>query len=232
MSKIIIVEGVGINDLSLCGPHYYWNTEKNDSVCIPEYKMWYEMIRRSYSDKLKTFTPSTKSSTCSKEWLFRYNFKLWYDSQTHYRDLSGKLLCLDKDILVPGNKEYGPNTCALVPHYINVALRDLSTISKKSALPLWAYYNKPTDDMINELKRPYSAKVVCNKRVFNGKSYSDPHLAHAEGQILKAEALKWLVNEVYTLEDCFNTNVASSIMRVCDKLKLDNSLGVETISLM
>lgn len=231
MSKIIIVEGVGINDLSLCGPHYYWNAEKNDSLCTPEYKMWYEMIRRSYSAKLKAFTPSTEVSSCCNEWLDRHNFKLWYDSQAHYTDSSGKLLCLDKDILVAGNKEYGPNTCALVPQYINVALKDLSGISKKSSLPLWSYYNKPTDDMINELKRPYSSKVVCNKRVFKGNSYSDPLLAHANGQLLKASALDWLVKEVYSIEDCFNESVALAILKVCEKLKLDNRLGLETKSL-
>lgn len=231
MSKIIIVEGVGINDLSLCGPHYYWNPEKNDSVMFPEYKMWYEMIRRSYSTKLKTLTPSTKESSCCIEWLHRYNFKLWYDSQKHYTDSSGKLLCLDKDILVSGNKEYGPETCALVPQYINVALKDLSRIPKKSSLPLWAYYNKPTDDMINELKRPYSSKVVCNKRVFNGNSYSDPLLAHANGQLLKASALNWLVKEVYSRENCFNEKVALAILKVCEKLKLDNHLRIETKSL-
>lgn len=231
MSKIIIVEGVGINDLSLCGPHYYWNPEKNDSICTPEYKMWYEMIRRSYSEKLKDFTPSTKQSSCCVEWLHRYNFKLWYDSQKHYKDSSGKLLCLDKDILVLGNKEYGPKTCALVPQYINVVMRDISGEKKDSALPLWAYYQKPTQDMINEYNRPYFSKVVCNKKTFRGSSHKLPLDAHSEGQLLKAKSLEWIVNDIYQKESCFNEEVANSILKVCEKLRMENSMGIETKSL-
>ena len=47
---------------------------------------------------------------------------------------------LDKDLLVPGNKIYGPETCCFLPAQINVALKR-DKLSKKSGLPAGVYYN-------------------------------------------------------------------------------------------
>jgi hypothetical protein len=227
MSKIIIVEGVGINDLSLCGPHYYWNAEKNDSLAIPEYKMWYEMIRRTSSAKLKQSTPSVANSQCCPAWLHRINFQKWYHSQKVYKDSSGKTLHLDKDILVEGNNIYGPDQCALVPQYLNASLRDIFNDSSKYDRLRWVNYKEKTEDMINELNKPYNVKVSYLGKLLRGGSYRDEKEAHHVGQILKSESLERLVL-VYSKEKCFRQDVAQSILLKAEHLKHCSSLGIIT----
>lgn len=50
-----------------------------------------------------------------EEWQNYANFKRWYDEHHVF----GNRIDLDKDILKPGNKEYSPETCVLIEHYIN-----------------------------------------------------------------------------------------------------------------
>ena len=50
----------------------------------------------------------------------RKNFKHWF-KDGFYR-IPGEQIDIDKDILIPGNKMYGSETCLFVPHTINVAV--------------------------------------------------------------------------------------------------------------
>lgn len=224
MSKVIIVEGVGINDLSLCGPHYVWCPEKQDSVATPEFRMWYQMIRRSFSEALKKSLPSLSTSTCSEEWLHRINFQKWYFDQGIYFDNSGKTLSLDKDILFLGNNCYSKETCVLVPQYLNAALRDL-TIPKSSGLPMWAFYRKPTHDMVNEHNQPYGSRVICLGKAHKVGFFYLPEEAHFAAQLVKASCLENELLPKYRLEKCFRFEVEEAILRIANKLREDNRLG-------
>ena len=96
MNKVF---GVGINDLGL-GP--------KDKV----YTKWCDMLKRCYSDKYPTYALTV---VCGA-WLYLSNFSRWLQTQAHW-----DILELDKDILGNG-LEYSPETCVLVPHYINSLL--------------------------------------------------------------------------------------------------------------
>ena len=52
--------------------------------------------------------------TVDPRWHYLSNFKQWYDEQG---DVTGKQL--DKDIISPGNKVYGPDTCFFVSPQLN-----------------------------------------------------------------------------------------------------------------
>lgn len=80
------------------------------------YKHWHGMICRSYSNIWKARHPAYVDCTCVKEWLLLSNFKRWFDDPANgYQEG----YALDKDILVKGNKVYGPDTCCFVPQEIN-----------------------------------------------------------------------------------------------------------------
>ena len=64
--------------------------------------------------------PQYKECTVCQEWWNFCNFEKWYDE--HYYEIEDEIMDLDKDILFKGNKEYGPNTCCVIPHYINTCL--------------------------------------------------------------------------------------------------------------
>jgi len=109
-----MVCGVGINDL-VDDPNY--NTVKYDhssgkkkviSKC-PFYMKWSGILYRCYNSD----APAYEGCTISDEWRYFSNFKKWMES----RSWEGKEI--DKDILVPGNKVYGEDTCLLVSRDLN-----------------------------------------------------------------------------------------------------------------
>ena len=76
------------------------------------YDHWKAMINRCCND--------SRYANCEvcKEWLNFQNFCLWFEE--NYYEILGETMCLDKDILVKGNKIYSPDTCCFVPNNINV----------------------------------------------------------------------------------------------------------------
>ena len=81
------------------------------------YKTFSHMIERCYNmdsyDKQHTYA----NCTVVEEWHNFQNFADWYDK--NFYQIPNKLMCLDKDILVKGNKIYSPETCCFVPKSIN-----------------------------------------------------------------------------------------------------------------
>ena len=77
------------------------------------------MLHRCYDEKLqeKYYTTYINCSVCT-EWHNFQNFAQWYEE--NYYEVEGERMCLDKDILVKGNKTYSPETCVFVPNNINV----------------------------------------------------------------------------------------------------------------
>lgn len=226
MSKVIVVEGVGINDTSLCGPHYVWDKDKQDSVPTPEYKMWYDMIRRCYSSKLKSSVNSLHKSKCCEAWLQRSEFQKWYFDQHCYLDNQGNKLHLDKDILSPvGESLYSPETCCLVPQYLNASVsKDLrSKVTRDSGLPLWVSYREKDLDMVNEYSRPYRAKVSFMHKPKRFGSYSNPLDAHRAGQMGKIESLEQIILQ-YRKEECYRIDVEFALQQIIDRI-LDDHLN-------
>lgn len=68
-----------------------------------------------YEGRDKKYKPEYADKCVCEEWQNYANFKLWYDEHHVF----GNRIDLDKDILKPGNKEYSPETCVLIEHYIN-----------------------------------------------------------------------------------------------------------------
>ena len=94
-----------------------------DGKHVWQYKLWANMLRRSFDAKFKQRSPSYEDVTCCDEWLSFANFLEWLNKEVGY---SGKLegTELDKDILVKGNKIYSPEFCCFVPTAVNLLLTD------------------------------------------------------------------------------------------------------------
>ena len=82
------------------------------------YSTWHSMLQRCYDSKFHTKEPTYKDCVVCDEWLNFQNFAKWYED--NYYTVKGQRMCLDKDILIKGNKIYSPNTCIFVPHTINM----------------------------------------------------------------------------------------------------------------
>lgn len=117
------VFGVGINDADyvVCGKH---------GTC-PYYKAWQNMLKRCYCDSYQAKQPTYVGCTVCDEWLSFSVFRAWMEKQ----DWRGKEL--DKDILVPGNRVYSPETCLFVTRQIN----SLLNVREPSPFPQGVYFD-------------------------------------------------------------------------------------------
>jgi hypothetical protein len=106
-----LVEGVGINDAP------YIVNLKDEGQC-PYYNVWTSMLKRCYNTNLQDKNPTYKGCSVCSEWITFTKFKAWMESQ----DWKDK--CLDKDLLVEGNKLYSPTTCIFVTQQINKLMLD------------------------------------------------------------------------------------------------------------
>lgn len=107
MSEKLIC-GVGIYDLeNITNPII--NLQGRGSK---HYKVWKSMLERCYAKNARA------TNTVCDEWLKYSIFVIWMETQ------DWKNRELDKDIRVPGNRHYSPDTCVFVPGYINSLIRE------------------------------------------------------------------------------------------------------------
>lgn len=117
------VAGVGYMGI---GPMKSWTSGK----ITPEYVRWANMLKRCYEPAFHERNPTYIGCSVCPEWHNFQIFSKWLQSQS----LWGKeKVDLDKDLLVKGNKVYGPDTCLLIPERINYLLVRPST---ESSLPV------------------------------------------------------------------------------------------------
>ena len=81
------------------------------------YATWSHMLERCYDEKIHKKRPTYKDCSASEKFHNFQNFAKWYED--NYYEVEGERMCLDKDILVKGNKIYSPETCILGPQTIN-----------------------------------------------------------------------------------------------------------------
>ena len=89
-----------------------------DGKATSAYKVWKDMIERCYNtDNIHERNHVYKDCYVCNEWLCFQNFAEWF--YKNYYECNGQLMCVDKDILFKGNKEYSDYYCILVPQNIN-----------------------------------------------------------------------------------------------------------------
>lgn len=101
-----LVAGVGVRDV------------KTPTSTCPYYQLWVSMLRRCYRSVEQLRDPTYVECSVVPEWHYLSAFMEWVKQQ----DWQGK--ALDKDLLVPGNKVYGPDTCVFVSLQVNNFLTD------------------------------------------------------------------------------------------------------------
>ena len=110
MKKQRLVYGVGLNDEPMSAGRAEGNRFKHD----PIYARWSDMLMRCYSPRYQAKYPTYAGCTVVEEWKNFSEFKSWMVTQRW------EGMHLDKDFLVPGNRVYGPNTCAFIPQWLNL----------------------------------------------------------------------------------------------------------------
>lgn len=111
------VLGFGINDAEYAVSSSGLNGKR---LTCPYYKIWHGMLTRCYSEPYLKNKPTYIGCSVHETWLYFMNFRSWMEKQ----DWEGKQL--DKDLLVRGNRVYGPSTCIFVPQDVNTFIVESS----------------------------------------------------------------------------------------------------------
>lgn len=118
---------------------------KVDGQLIPSYTAWKNMLQRCYDPKSLDMYPTYIGCSIAPVWRGFSAFHYWY--MENYRDG----YALDKDILVPGNKTYGPETCRYVPQRINKLLT--ASNATRGDWPVGVYWHKASQRFKAQLNR-------------------------------------------------------------------------------
>lgn len=167
-----------------------------DGKVTRAYQAWRDMFRRCYSLKFHKISPVYMGCKVDERFHDFQDFADWfYESPYSNADYD-----LDKDILIPRNKIYSPETCCFIPQELNKLLTDHR--SARGVCPQGVYYHKPTSKYLARMK-------------YNGKSrhlglFDCPQEAHqaykkTKEAYVKEKALEW--------QDRIADNVFQALMR-------------------
>ena len=124
------VYGVGINDADYV-TGYMDGGRLNQ---CPYYRVWINMFVRCYSDSFHKKSHTYKGCSVSLEWIKFSAFKEWMKLS----DWKG--MHLDKDLLYPNNRVYGPDECIFVTPHINSLITDSK--AARGAYPIGVCFSK------------------------------------------------------------------------------------------
>lgn len=162
-----LVHGIAINDAD-----YPTQPRINGKQhCCPYYRRWKHVVQRVYCPKFKKKNPAYIGVSMCGEWLYFSKFKQWMEGQ----QWEGKEL--DKDIILPGNKMYSPETCCFVPKSLNCLLSQRKSNKGK-------YPTGVTDDKIRGNR--YLARIVIESKSVQIGWFKTP--AEASNAYLKMKA--------------------------------------------
>ena len=183
-----LIFGWGINDADyrLVIKEYRGRTEGKQNIellwACPFYNRWKGLIERCYSQRYQKKNPTYVGCTVHEDWKYFSNFKSWMQTQ----DWEGKQL--DKDILVRGNKVYGPTTCVFVTQELNKFFK--GAYKKEGATLQGAYFRKDN-----------SKYQVCCKQLDGTNKYLGQYDTEEEANCVWIEARKKLFQELALRQD-------------------------------
>ncbi|PCJ24102.1 MAG: hypothetical protein COA96_10175 [SAR86 cluster bacterium] len=158
----------GINDAN----YVVKPTVDGKVVICPFYATWYNMLERCYSHALHNHFPTYIGCTVHSSWLSFMTFRRWMSKQ----DWDDK--CLDKDIIIVGNKHYSPMTCVFVSHEVNTLLNTNDAIRGECPLGVRKHRNS------------FQAQIrIHGKTKYLGR-FVTPEQASVADNIAKAEYIR------------------------------------------
>lgn len=177
-----LVHGVGINDadyvtdiretISYVDGKY---KQKRVRMC-PFYRTWVSMLWRCYSSKCHAKHPTYVGCSVVPEWHRFSTFKMWMGQQPWQHNQ------LDKDILCPGNKIYGPNTCVFVSRQVNNFV--VEKTATRGEWPIGVCWHKPGKKFLATCHNPHTKKqehlglFTCPKEAHQAWLKRKRELAH------------------------------------------------------
>lgn len=149
----------------LCGIGYIgdgkYKSKGNDGKKTKAYNEWSNIISRCYDPYCINDDRRLSYVDCfvCEEWHCFQNFAEWF--YKNYYEIEGQKMCVDKDILIKGNKIYSPNTCMFVPERINTLF--IKATRSRGKYPIGVY------EFLDKRNGNKKLRVQCNI-LKNGKN--------------------------------------------------------------
>jgi len=190
-----LVCGIGINDAN----YAVHPTVNGKKIKCPFYGAWKDMLSRCYDPKYQARYPSYIGCSVVPEWLSFMTFRAWMVEQ----DWQGRQL--DKDLLIPGNRVYGPSTCVFVSDGLNKFTTD--SAAARGEWPIGIYWNKQKGKFLAQCNNPFTGKreylglFTCPDEAHEAWRNRKHELAlqiaalHADPRIAKALSTRYLKQE-------------------------------------
>lgn len=169
-----------------------------------EYALWLSMLSRCTNDGVQQSNlPTYVGCEVHPDFIKFQDFAEWCHKQIGFYVNKFQL---DKDILMPGNKVYGPDTCVFVPPIINVLFRG----------PTNSPYLRGVKRQAKDTPRPWGASLMSEGvRKSLGSYYTEQEAHHAYIIAHKKEVMR--------LADMWETSIDP---RVCSTMRLYASAGI------
>lgn len=157
--------GIGINDAGYAVQKQSIVNGKRTTVWVcPFFRVWMSMLVRCYSSNSHKTNPKYHDCSVSSEWFLFSRFAAWM------AELDCENKELDKDILIPGNRIYGPDTCIFVDHALNKFTCDRSM--HRGLYPIGTCFHKASKKFLASCNNPFNG----NKEYLG--IYNSPEQAH------------------------------------------------------
>lgn len=184
-----LLYGVGIDDFKDTYGADEWS-----------YTVWEGMLDRCYNESSTRSRATYTDCSVAPCWHRYSDFKVWFDKNC----IAGYQL--DKDILIPGNRVYSPDTCCFVPPYINMAAR------WQRKLPRAGH---PGVEIFAE---GFQATVTHKGTLTIGEWRTNALEAHCDWQRLKADAIDDHLRD-YLREIAPDLRVVRALIKYVDRLR-------------
>jgi hypothetical protein len=185
--------GVGVNDAS-----YVTNPRVNGvKLCDPAYRAWADMLVRAYDQKFHAVNPTYIGVTVCEEWHSFRAFRAWW------LDNYCEGWQLDKDMLSPGNREYGPDACIYVPQSLNTFTTDSG--ESRGELPIGVSFCKQTGKYRSSCCNPITGKQHTIGR------FNTPEEAHEAWLKCKLELAEQLKPDMDAIDQRVYPNVVTIV---------------------
>lgn len=149
--KIVLIRGVGLNDADYPVIQRKLENGKIARVWCPMYQKWVNMLRRCYSSDFHSVQHTYSGCSVSPAWHKFSVFREWMMSQP-WQGME-----IDKDILEPGNKIYGPDKCVFISPALNQFLTD-GGASSRGALPVGVCWREKGRKFEARCSNPFTKK--------------------------------------------------------------------------
>ena len=198
-----LVHGVGISDSS------FSVSMKIDGKTVMHraYSCWFEMLNRCYGEVWLSRYPSYRDCSVCSDWLTFSNFYRWW-KENHIEGFE-----LDKDIRIPGNRVYSPESCMFVPGEINRFFGDHKR--RRGAYAIGVYFR-------SDLNK-YLASVSDRK---GGSAYlglyedeRSAHIAWVAAKRLQLDGMKDFCDSVRPDLHALMLNKLNSMLVYCEVFK-------------